>query len=152
MSGVQWVNRIHCAPGDSAQNEAERTNASIGEALVDGTALKWEYFKPFDGLTSEEIDELSAKEVKEKENLCMEKNAWRVAQDVAGRIDDEPGPAGDYLKGYVTTGEKSQFFFNREYLMEYAAAKTEAKKQEVPGCNYFRKMLTVSLARCFLST
>ena len=33
------VNRIHRAPGDSTRNEAERTNASIGEALVDGTSL-----------------------------------------------------------------------------------------------------------------
>ena len=70
------MNQIHRAPGDSAQNEGERTNASIGEALVDRTALKWEYLKPFDGLTSEEIDELSSNELKEKENLCMEKNAW----------------------------------------------------------------------------
>ena len=80
----------------------------------------------------------------------MEKNAWRVAQDVEGRIDDEPGPAGDYLKGYVTTGEKSQFFFNREYLMEYAAAKTEAKQQEVPGCNYFRKIYAFIDAHCLI--
>ena len=34
------VNRIHCAPGDSGQNEAERSNAAIGDALVDGEALK----------------------------------------------------------------------------------------------------------------
>ena len=33
------VNRIHRAPGASSQNESERTNASIGDALVDGTAL-----------------------------------------------------------------------------------------------------------------
>ena len=40
------VNRIHRAPGDSAQNESERTNASIGDALVDGTALKWDFLSP----------------------------------------------------------------------------------------------------------
>ena len=56
------VNRIHRTPGDSAQNEAERTNAAIGDALVDGSALRWEYSKPFDGLTIEEIDALSASE------------------------------------------------------------------------------------------
>ena len=56
------VNRIHRAPGDSARNEAERTNAAIGDALVDGSALRWEYSKPFDGLTIEEIDALSASE------------------------------------------------------------------------------------------
>ena len=100
------VNRIHRAPGDSAQNEAERTNAAIGDALVDGSALRWEYFKPFDGLTVEEIDALSVSEVKQKERDCMEKNAWQVAQEVAAMVDDEPGPSGDFVKCYVTTCKK----------------------------------------------
>ena len=38
------VNRIHRAPGDSAQNESERTNASIGDALVDGDSFKMALF------------------------------------------------------------------------------------------------------------
>ena len=80
IQSSERVNRIHRAPGDSARNEAERTNASIGDALVDGTALKWEYFKPFDGLTDTEIKKLSASEVKEREAICMEKNAWEVAR------------------------------------------------------------------------
>lgn len=96
------LNRIHRASGDSAQNEAERTNASFGEALVDGTALKWKYCTPFDDLTGKEIGELSSNELKEKDDLCMEKNAWRVAHDAAAMIDDEPDPAGDFIKCYVT--------------------------------------------------
>ena len=56
------VNQIHHTPGDSAQNEAERTNAAIGDVLVDESALRWEYSKPFDGLSIEEIDALSASE------------------------------------------------------------------------------------------
>ena len=64
IQSSERVYRIHRAPGDSAQNEAERTNSSIGDALVGGTALKWQYFKPFDGLTNEEIKKLSASEVK----------------------------------------------------------------------------------------
>ena len=76
------VNRIHRASGGSAQNEAERTNAATGDALVDGSALRWQYFKPFDGTTAVEIGALSANEVKQKEKECMEKNAWQVAQEV----------------------------------------------------------------------
>ena len=52
-------NRNHQAPGDSAQNKAERANASIrigSDTLVNGMALKWEYFKSFDDqLTDEEM-------------------------------------------------------------------------------------------------
>ena len=42
------MNRIHRAPHDSGQNEAEPSNTAIGEALVDGRALHWEYFQPTD--------------------------------------------------------------------------------------------------------
>lgn len=51
-------NRNQQAPGDSAQNEAERTNASIyigSDALVNRVALKWEYFKSFDDLIDKEL-------------------------------------------------------------------------------------------------
>lgn len=122
------VNRIHRAPGDSAQNEAERTNASIGEALVDGSALKWEYYKPFDGLSDQEVNNLTSSEVKERESMCMEKNAWEVAKHVTTIIDDEPGPAKDYMKCYTTTVSQSPFFFNKSHLTKYTKAKTEAAK------------------------
>ena len=40
INGWTHMNRIHRAPHDPGQNEAERSNAAIGEALVDGKALK----------------------------------------------------------------------------------------------------------------
>ena len=66
------VNHIHRAPGDSGQNEAERSNAAIGDALVDGGALKWQYSGPFDGLTTEEVNNLSITDLKKKN-----RSAWR---------------------------------------------------------------------------
>ena len=104
------VNRIHHAPGDSAQNEAERTNSAIGDALVDVSALRWQYFKPFVDMTAVGIAALSANEVNQKEKGCKEKNAWQVTQEVAATVDDEPGPAGEFVKCYVTTCEKEHFF------------------------------------------
>ena len=59
LSEIQCTDRrvrIHRARGDSGQNEAERTNASIGDALVDGGSMKWEYFTPYDGLSEEQIN------------------------------------------------------------------------------------------------
>ena len=55
IHGYDKVLRVHRARGDSGQNEAERTNASIGEALITGETLDWEYYKRFEGLTKEEI-------------------------------------------------------------------------------------------------
>lgn len=150
IQSSERVNRIHRAPGDSAQNEAERTNASIGDALVDGTALKWEYFKPFDGLTDEEIKKLSATEVKDREALCMEKNAWEVAKEVTVMVDDEPGPAKDYMKCYTATKSNFQFFYNRPYLMKYTSAKTDVAKHKVPGYHYFKKLYSFIDGHCII--
>ena len=67
------IARIHSS--DSGQNEAERSNTAIGDALVDGSALKWDYYGPFDGLEQDEIKKLSATELAETEADCMERNA-----------------------------------------------------------------------------
>ena len=135
------VDRIHRLPGDSAQNEAERANASIGDALVDGSALKWEYYKPFGGLSDEEIKNLSATKVKDKEAICMEtENVWQLDKHVTAMVDDEPGPAKDYVKCYTTVASDCPFFFNALYLSKYTNAKTEAAKRSVPGYHYFTKV------------
>ena len=51
------MNRIHRAPHDSGQNEAERSQVAIGQALVDGRASHWEYFQPTDLISEEELGE-----------------------------------------------------------------------------------------------
>ena len=48
------------------------------------------------------MEKLSAEESKALEETAMEQNAWHVARDVQARIDDEPGPAGDYMKAFIT--------------------------------------------------
>lgn len=69
---------------------------------MDGSALKWKYHDPFASISPEEVDQLSAEEVKALEEKAMELNAWHVARDVQSRIDDEPGPAGDFMKAFIT--------------------------------------------------
>lgn len=139
INGWTHMNRIHRAPHDSGQNEAERSNAAIGEALVDGRALHWEYYKANDLISEGEIGTLTVQEIKKLEAEAIERNAWKVAQDVVSRIDGEPGPAGDCMKAYVTDTKEQQFFFNTEYLQKYSAAKSEVRKAKVPGHNYFKK-------------
>ena len=97
-------------------------------------------------------------EVKEKERDCLENNARQVAQKLAAMVDDEPGPAGDFVKCYVMTFKKDQFFFNKKYLMQYTAATTEAKRRQVPGPGvtsrrYIHLLILISkLERCFSNT
>ena len=94
--------RIHRAPGDSAQNEAERTNACICDAIVDGGSLEWENFHPLKGLTDEQINQLSIEDLETRERQSAEKNAWHVAQELTLRMDDEPGPGGDFMIANVS--------------------------------------------------
>ena len=56
------------------------------------------------------------------------------------RIDGEPGPAGDYMRAFVTNRKELKFFFNTEYIQQYNAAKLEMGKAKVPGHNYFEKL------------
>ena len=105
--------RIHRARGDSGQNEAERTNASIADSLVDGGTMTWNYYQGYDGLTDEQVKEMSISELDMHIETNMEKNAWAVAKQVQLRIDDEKFPGGDYLKCYVTDEEDKQFFFQQ---------------------------------------
>ena len=54
--------RLHRAPHDSAQNEAERTNAAIGEVLTTGRPVE-PPADPFYGLTASQMDSMTLKEV-----------------------------------------------------------------------------------------
>ncbi|CAC5384100.1 unnamed protein product [Mytilus coruscus] len=65
--------RIHRARDDSAQNEVERTNSAIGDALVDGATLTWQRFKAFDGMTEEEIKDMTIEDIKMHKEMIMEK-------------------------------------------------------------------------------
>ena len=56
-----------------------------------------------------------------------------MSEEVKQAIDDEPGPAGDFMKCYVTTRKEKQFFFNTAYLMQYTSAKSDVKRKMVPG-------------------
>ena len=72
-----------------------------GDALADGSTMKWQYYKALEGLTEDELEKLTLEEIKSLEADCMEQNAWRVCHDVATRINGEPAPCGDMID-YVT--------------------------------------------------
>ena len=65
--------RVHQPRGDSWQNEAERTNSAIGDLIVDGSTINWEFHKQFEGLTEEEISSLSLQEYEQHKKDRMEK-------------------------------------------------------------------------------
>lgn len=84
-----------------------------GEALADGSTIKWKYFDAFDGMTEEQVQEMTSEELKAAEDECMMKNAWKVCGDVRSRIDGEPAPSGD-MTAYVTLHEGMLFIHINE--------------------------------------
>ena len=107
--------RCHRSRDDSGQNEAERTNSAIGDAVVDGSTIEWEHEKRFQGMTSEEIDNFSLQDYEEYEHARMERNAWTVAEEVQKRVDDAP-VLSEYITAYTSQKINDTFFFNVENL------------------------------------
>ena len=130
--------RVHRARKDSGQGEAERTNAAVGDAVIDGGTIKWDYFPRFDDLSDEEVQNMTLESYEQYEDNRMERNAWRVAQDVASRIDDAP-VLSSYIKSFATEKGEDTFFFNKEQLQEFAKA-SESQRQDLTGYHYFSKI------------
>ncbi|VDI79877.1 Hypothetical predicted protein [Mytilus galloprovincialis] len=98
------------------RNEVERTNSAI-DALVDGATLTWQRFKAFDGMTEEEIKDMTIEDIKMHKEMIMEKNVWSVAEEVKLRVDDQ---------------KAQKFFQDRECLMNYYDV-SKANQKKVPG-------------------
>ena len=60
--------------------------------MVDGATLTWQRFKAFDGMTEEEIKDMTIEDIKMHKEMIMEKNVWSVAEEVKLRVDDQKGP------------------------------------------------------------
>ena len=128
--------RVHRACGDSGQNEAERTNSAIGDALVTGETLNWEYHTQFENMSKEEIEALTLQDYERLEKERMEKNAWRVASELAERVDGEPAPHG-FISCQVTPKDYEQFYSDQEYMSAYISASSESAKKKLPGHGYY---------------
>ena len=131
---------------DSGQNEAERLNARIGDALCDGGSLKWEICETLHGRSEKEVKALSTSELDAQSSKVMGTNAWAVAEEVCLRIDHSPAPQ-EYISGFLVARLENQFFFNREYLKEYLGV-TNNQKSSVLGIGYFSKLEQFESLHC----
>lgn len=64
--------RFHMCREDQGRNEEERSNAAIGNALVDGGIIDWEHNEIGD------VSQLTWEQYKECKETISEKNAWYV--------------------------------------------------------------------------
>ena len=136
LHNSQLRHRVHLATDDQGHNIAERTNAYVGDAIADGSALKVDYFEMHHGLTQDDLNNMSNSEINDHENKMKEKNAWAVAEDVKNRIHDEPGPGKTFMSSFVSEKPHNLFFSNTEYLNAWRKA-GKRQRPHLPGHNYF---------------
>ena len=89
-----------------------------GDAICDGAALEWEYKKPLEGLTEENLRKMTSEDLVRLELQRLEYNACKVCEEVGHRIDGATAPGG-YLKGYVSEKPNEQFFTYQHHLLKY---------------------------------
>ena len=137
--------RVHLAPGDSSNNEVERVQSSIGDAICDGGALIWDYFPKFSDVTDEEISNWTVQEHEIYEWERMEKNAFAVCEEVNSRVDGAATVDG-YMKSYVSKHTDEFFFWDGKFLKEFIdnENKSQLNKTVSPGMNFYNFLLKFS--------
>ena len=139
--------RIHRVREDLGQNEVERLNACIGDALCDGGSLERQIYKPLHGLSVDKISSLTNSELETQRKANIEKNAWAVAEDwVVLLIDDAPAPRG-YMSSMMVDKPEDMIFYNRDFMKQYHDAPNN-KKNTVPGYGYFFKLASFEEEHC----
>ena len=137
MYGSIYKITVHRSRGDSGQNEAERTNSAIADSIVDGGTLPWENEKRFEGMSEEDIEEMSSEQLELYEKNRMERNAWYVTTDLTKRIDDAP-VLSEYIRAYTSQQKEDLFHFHdREpSVILWNSMSSEKNKNEIPGSCY----------------
>ena len=67
--------RIHLASEDQGFNEDGRTNAYVGNALVDDTALRTDYLDKYHDLTESDVEKISIQELNDHAEKRKEQTA-----------------------------------------------------------------------------
>ena len=84
--------------------------------MADGCAMKTEYYHKHHGVDPQK---LTIDELEQHEEKMKEKNAWCIAQEVADRINGEPGPEKSFMSSFVTDRNGKCDFKYRTNLILY---------------------------------
>ena len=141
MYGCIYRISVHHSKGDSGQNEAERTNSAVADNIVDGGTLQWENEKRFEGMSEEDIEEMSLEECELYEKNRMERNAWYVTTELTKRIDDAP-VLSEYIRAYTSQPKEDLFHFHEPSIILWNSMSSEKNKNKIPGkklCQFCEK-------------
>jgi hypothetical protein len=127
--------RHHLANDDSSQNEVERCQSYVGDAICDGGSIPWEHKTPYEGISDEELASMTLEELEESEHAHMKYNAFKVCDELTCRIDGATAPGG-FMKAFTSSDANELFFNNHNCLKAYLAMSDNAENP-CPGRNYF---------------
>ena len=127
-------------------NEVERCQGYVGDAVCDGGPLDREHKKLFDETSLDDLKKLSLKEIEHLELKRMEFNAFKVSDEMATRINDAPGPGG-YLKGFKAT-KADEMFFNDKKFLDLYLSKSDKEKKNIPRYAYYSKVTSFLNGHC----
>ena len=127
ITNSDYFIRCHLSNNDSSLNDVERCQSYVGDAICDGRTINWEHKKAFEGLTSEQSEHMTHEEIEASELERMKFNAFKVAEEIALRVDGSPAPGG-FMKGYTCCTTEQMFFTDSKYLSQYVNASDKQKK------------------------
>ena len=107
----------------------------IGDAVCDGGSLTWEHKTKSDVLSNLDVSNITTSQLEELELERMKFNAFKVADEVAERIDCGVAPDG-YMKSFASKDADKLFYWDKCYLLGFIERKNN---QVVPGYNYTLK-------------
>ena len=82
MWGSEYRIRLRLSGNDSHSNEAERTNSTIADSVVNGQTVEWEFQKLFDGISDGKKEAMILQEFERHQDKRMKLNAYMFRDEV----------------------------------------------------------------------
>jgi hypothetical protein len=140
LTNLDYYIRHHLATDDSSHNEVERIQSYVGDAICDGGPIDWEYKQQYEGLSEDQLSQMTIEDLEKSELDRMKYNAYKVCDELTVRIDGAPAPGG-HMKAYSSEKSENLFFNNHGYLKDYISS-SDKTRMSLPGANYFKLIQT----------
>lgn len=95
----------------------------------------------FEGLSENDKENMTLEEFTRYEDERQKFNVFKTCAELAGRVNDSPGPGGTLnpMIGIVCEVPEELFYWDSEYLNAYLGA-SQSKKTGLPGYSYYTKI------------
>ena len=143
LTNLDYYIRHHLATDDSSHSEVERIQSYVGDAICDGGPIDWEYKQQYEGLSEDQLSQMTIEDLEKSELDRMEYNAYIVCDELTERIDGAPAPGG-HRKANSSEKCEKVFLNNHGYLKDYISSRQ--------GCNFRVPSISNSFRHCIIDS